>query len=367
MEKTERVKYFNVLKGIAIALVVAGHATAGFIHNYCYSYHLALFFCITGFLYNEKKYGMNPALFFGNKMKNNWGKYVIYTSLIGLLHFTIPIWGDINFIGDPWNSYILRNYVLNNMVMTNTESLCGAMWFIAPFIVSSGLLGLIVYAGNIVEKATSKKSFKHIVIISLTIICLLLGNERMLIKIKLGFRLDIALFVLPLLIIGYYANTYLKDFSKYLKFYIAIPCILITLYFCKKGFSNSLNGQGVEVKLFYFLACIGIYQSMYISKFLCKFSKVVSKIFAFLGKYTFEIMAFHFLVFKLIDVAWYIFTGDSNIDIITAFPHSYNIGFIYTILGCGLPAVVKWAFDTLIHLAKAKCRCSNTEVGSAVL
>ena len=278
-------------------------------HNYCYSYHLALFFCITGFLYNENKYGMNPALFFGNKMKSNWGKYVIYTSLIGLLHFTTHIWGKYNFIGGSWDFYTLRNYVLNNMVMTNTESLCGAMWFIAPFIVASGLLGIIVYAGNITYIATSNKMFKHTVIIVLTIICLLLGNERMIIKLKLGFRLDIALFVLPLLVMGYYANTYIKDFTKYLKFYIAIPCILITLYFCKKGFSNSLNGQGVELKLFYFLACIGIYQSMYISKFLCKFSKVVSGIFSFLGKYTFEIMAFHFLAFKLVDVAWCIFLG----------------------------------------------------------
>src|SRR5699024_10304057 len=102
------------------------------------------------------------------------------------------------------------------------------------------------------------------------------------------------------------------------------------------------------LKLFYFLACIGIYQSMYISKFLCKFSKVVSGIFSFLGKYTFEIMAFHFLAFKLVDVAWCIFLGESNIDIIKVFPHSYNIGIIYIILGCGLPAVGKWGFDILI-------------------
>ena len=43
MEKEERFLYFSALKGLAILLVVIGHATSGLVYNYCYSYHLALF------------------------------------------------------------------------------------------------------------------------------------------------------------------------------------------------------------------------------------------------------------------------------------------------------------------------------------
>lgn len=343
------VKYINILKGIAILLVVIGHAMDGIIHNYAYSYHLALFFFVTGVLYNEKKYGDNPALHFGNKVKNNWTKFVEYTSLIGLLHFVCVFLGKYNFIeGERWNFYIFRNYFVNNMVMDNTEPLCGAMWFVAPLIVSSGLLGVIVYAGNVIKKTFNQEVFKHMVIIFLSIVCLLLGRERILLKFTLGLRLDIALLVTPLLIGGYYIRTYIKDFRQYLKIYIAIPCFIITLYFCKKGFVNSLVDQNVEIKLFYLLSIIGIYQSMYFANFLCKYSKIISAIFSFIGRYTFEIMAFHFLVFKIIDVIWYIVIKDTNIQIISAFPHSYNIWWAYVILGSGLPALCKWLFDKVV-------------------
>lgn len=345
MEKEERFLYFSALKGLAILLVVIGHATSGLVYNYCYSYHLALFFTVTGFLYNEKKYGWNPALNFGNRVKSNWSKFVIYTSLIGLLHFFIPLFEKYNFIGGKWDLYTLRNYVLNNMVMTNTESLCGAMWFVAPLIVAAGLLGLIVYIGNIVQKNFNRQGIKHIIIVLLTILCLYLGYERIVIKLKLGFRLDISLFVMPLLTIGYYLNTYIRDFRKYLKAYIAIPCIVISFLLSKKGFTNSLNGQAVELKQFYLLAVLGIYQSMYIIKFICRSAKSVARVLGFLGKYTFEIMAFHFLIFKLCDIVWYIFTNDTRTDVFTAFPRFYNIWWLYIPLGCALPAIGKWLFD----------------------
>lgn len=345
----EKKQYFNVLKGIAIFLVVVGHTTGGFIKNYCYSYHLALFFFISGLLFNEKKYSNNIALYIGNKFKNNYIKYILYTSLMGLLHFTKAY----VMIGDRWSFYNYRNYILNNFVLNNTEALCGAMWFIPPFILASILLGIIVYIGNIVEKNTHISIAKHIVIVLLTIVCLLLGNERMVIKFTLGFRLDVALFVTPLLVIGYYVGTYIKNFTKYLKIYVAIPCFIITFYFCEIGFSNELVTQNVEIKLFYLLAIVGIYQSMYIANVICKFTKSISHIFSFLGRYTFEIMAFHFLVFKIVDIVCYIVRQDTDISVLSAFPYTYNVKWAHIIFGCALPAVCKWLLDRIVAKIKS--------------
>lgn len=356
MEKIEKINYFNVLKGIAIFLVVVGHATSGMIHEYTYSYHLALFFFITGFLYNEKKYGENPALNIGNKIKNNWGKFMMYTTLLGLLHFTGKFLGIYNLAGEKWNLYTFRNYILNNIVMNNTEALCGAMWFVAPLIVASGLLGLIVYWGIKAEKNTGIHSLKHIVIISITFICLLLGNERMVTKFQLNFRVDVALFVLPLLVAGYYINTYVRDFNKYLKWYVAVPCLILTFYLCNKEIQNVLAGQFVELWSFYLFSVIGIYQSMYFAKIICKFTKVIKVLFAFIGCYTFEIMAFHFLVFKMIDVICFVLHLDTDVSKLSAFPHTYNLSVIYIICGCFAPAICKYGYDfeksKIIYLLK---------------
>lgn len=353
-ELMDKRHYFNVLKGFAIFLVVVGHATGGLVHEYAYSYHLALFFFISGFLYNENKYGNNPALNIGNKIKNNWSKFVIYTGLIGLLHFV----GNINtsfpyiFGGvEAWDLSSYRNYFLNNMVMNNTEALCGAMWFVAPLIVVSGLMGLIIYLGNRMGEITGKSWAKHATIVFLTLICLYLGNERMNMKFQLQMRLDVALFVLPLLIIAYYINTYIKNYLSYLRWYIAIPCFCLTVFMCSKQIQNVLAGQFVELKTFYAFSLIGIYQSMCLAKILCDEKKVGKNIitifFDFIGKYTFEIMAFHFVVFKVIDAVWYKCKGEVDTSVLTVFPHSYNLWPIYILLGCLLPAVISVGIERI--------------------
>ena len=73
---------------------------------------------------------------------------------------------------------------------------------------------------------------------------------------------------------------------------------------------------------------------------------------AFLGKYTYEIMAFHFLSFKIVDVIWYMVSGESNIEILASFPVSYHFDGIYIVVGCALPAFGKVLFDKVVNRAK---------------
>lgn len=347
MEMKREREYFNIVKGIAIILVVIGHATNDLLHTYAYTYHLALFFFISGILYNEQKYGNNPALNIGTKIKNNWGKYVIYASLIGLLHFTGKFLGIANILGGKWNLSEYRNYFLNIILMNNTEAVCGAMWFVAPLIIASGFLGLIVYWGNLAKKNFDSDVLKNIVIIVLTILCFLLGNERMELKFQLQFRLDVALYVVPLLVIGYYIRSCLNDYKRFLKWYVAIPMLGISLYFSKIGYQNSIVSQDVKPIGYYFLGLIGIYQSFYFAMFICKHTKKISEFFSFIGKYTFEIMCFHFLVFKTLDFVFYAINGDKDVTILSAFPHTYNLSYIYVFFGCLLPAIFKSFLDNI--------------------
>ena len=64
MYKNDR-QYWNITKGIGICLVVLGHVCSD-ISNYIYLFHLPLFFFVSGFLYNEKKYGDDPFLNLSN-------------------------------------------------------------------------------------------------------------------------------------------------------------------------------------------------------------------------------------------------------------------------------------------------------------
>lgn len=49
----ERDKRWDTVKGILILLVVAGHYKEGFLHNLIFSFHMPLFFAVSGYMYKE--------------------------------------------------------------------------------------------------------------------------------------------------------------------------------------------------------------------------------------------------------------------------------------------------------------------------
>lgn len=53
----ERVRYIDIAKGIGILLVIIGHTFPGsYVQRVCYSFHMPLFFFISGLCYNHSKY-----------------------------------------------------------------------------------------------------------------------------------------------------------------------------------------------------------------------------------------------------------------------------------------------------------------------
>lgn len=64
-QKKARSLYWDIVKGWGIIAIVLGH-TGYFAGAFVYLFHLALFFFITGYFYNETKYGDTPFLYFGS-------------------------------------------------------------------------------------------------------------------------------------------------------------------------------------------------------------------------------------------------------------------------------------------------------------
>ena len=86
MEVNKRELFWDILKGYGIISIVLGHCYNAVVGPYVYSYHLALFFFVSAYFYSEKKYGDNPFAYVGNMFKNNWVKYVFYSTILVLLH-----------------------------------------------------------------------------------------------------------------------------------------------------------------------------------------------------------------------------------------------------------------------------------------
>lgn len=96
---------------------------------------------------------------------------------------------------------------------------------------------------------------------------------------------------------------------------------------------------------YFFLAFLGIYCCLYLALLLEK-TKKIGQFFALWGKHSFDIMALHFLVFKLID-GIYGRVFHYPIEYYSAFPHSFGklLWPVYVLLGTSLPALAAHVWE----------------------
>ena len=100
--------------------------------------------------------------------------------------------------------------------------------------------------------------------------------------------------------------------------------------------------------LFYPISIIGIYFVLSLSD-LSERIRPLAKVLAFLGRHSFDIMAIHFTLFKLIDFAYARFILKEIPETLSNFPVSfrYEMGPFYILIGLFLPALIGWYIDRI--------------------
>ena len=86
-------------------------------------------------------------------------------------------------------------------------------------------------------------------------------------------------------------------------------------------------------------------------------SQLIKLKFDIIGNYSFEIMAFHFLVIKVID---FIYASINGINVYNTFPSAFpELWPLYIVLGCTIPAFTFYFFDCMIKRHSKKEKESN--------
>lgn len=333
--------FWNILKGIGILSVVIGHSFA-FLGPFVYLYHLPLFFFIGGYLYKEEKYGDNPMSFFISKVRSNWKRYAIYCTIIILFH---------NFIYG--NKYHLQEFlysICQSFFFVSPESLVASLWFVEIFIIASTIFGIIVYFSRKLINYLNieyKETLKSILIVVFSLAFGFLGYYFMQRGLQIYNGAQKAFLIVPFFTVGYLVKKYIRDLNKILRIYIFIHCLIILIYF---SFYHVIYIDLAYEKIgniggYYLLAIVGIYFCLYLSKI---FSKLIciKDLFNNLGKYSFEIMAFHLLVFRLIDLVYFNFNRFDDYSLVNNFPYSFSeLWPVYIVLGTCLPAMCFYLID----------------------
>lgn len=347
--QTEQVQYWNIVKGMGIILVVAGHACGSSegtpVSNYIYLFHLPLFFFVSGYLYNEEKYGDNPYANIAARLKSSWIKYVfIYWGLI-LFH---NIFLRLQMLEENAVFYSRTDMLraMSNAVLgMGREMMGGTLWFVPTVVMASSLLGMIVWLSRtfrLFRCGKWKYLFQGVMILG----CAVAGYVLELRAIDLAAHIQIVLIVMPFLWIGYLVRKGPVDLKRALRPVVAVISAIILL-FVNPIYTLDLVFF-IVYPFMYIIAFLGIYMCLTAASLVQRL-KGFRDIIALYGRASFWIMFLHFPVIKVFDWIYTMLYNDGNMEQYRVLPVAYTYLWpVYLLLGLLIPIILYLAGSSIL-------------------
>lgn len=168
--KVNRVEWIDIAKGIAIIFMVMGHTSIpSFLSKYIWSFHMPLFFFMSGLMYNQQRYN-NFSTLLKKRMRTLFVPYWIFTIIV-FIGYTGTTYQNAEELYLGWKGY--------------------ALWFM-PVLFFSNLLFYYI--------AKLRSNLKLILLACLTAS---FGYILFLCGVHLPFKIEVVPFALFFLIIGY--------------------------------------------------------------------------------------------------------------------------------------------------------------------
>lgn len=273
LEQTKRIEALDVAKGIGIILVMIGHMTSSYLYNWIYSFHIPLFFILSGICFKNTKYTSFLA----------FARQRIKTLAIPTLTLYLIILSIEKIIG-------LKGYdLLQQLKGVHPDYL----WFL-----------ITLFFSELFYYPLAKLSvLQRIVILSFSA---LLGVFFARNNITVFFDLTNVFFCTALYGLGNLVSPYIPSVLEFVKkrnkrivfasttLFFAIPLLLVIIY--NESFNLSVN-QIPEHTILYTLSAVGCSFAVIILSTTIPFQNILK----FLGTNTLALLAFHPLISKL---AW---------------------------------------------------------------
>lgn len=293
----------NVLKALAIMLIVSGHLEFSLIPMFPpFSFHLALFFFISGYLFKDK-YIENICDFITKKAKRLLLPYFLYTGFYLVITIIIAkLTGK--FWGMPVN---IKNYTITPFLNGHELDLSCPLWFVPQLFIS--LIFFLFLFKKLKELRTNKYlniGFFFVLAVLATSLTPFRYDEFMLVVIR-------TLFSLFFIYSGYFYKNYVEEKINIFN-YKWLFCILIVqslLWLTNKDYTPQ-DGVGLSYVLVWgefddvlipvLTSLTGIWAAMFLVDKLYLYIKD-NRFFYQMGKNTYHIMANHVFIMYLITCA----------------------------------------------------------------
>ena len=284
--ESSRLKWADIAKGIGIVLVVWGHSSLPFeFRKWVYSFHMPLFFILSGYFYKSQKYGFTD--FFLRKLR---------TLIIPYFFFGLLSWFLLSFI----NSSEFSPHTLNGFLISGAGN--EPIWFLFTLFLVSIIHFLLDYILSFI-KNKRKRLYAWIFVC----FCCLLFSHLLIIEFN------------------YYPPYHMNTVPHFLFFYIlgwlkfvedrnCSWCLLLSMLIIDLILEHNLPyGIGTSENLYYWLlsyvlAFVGSSLVIGFSKKLaCAVRPSVSKIVdvvAFLGRNSIIVLGLHHVLVQIIKLVF---------------------------------------------------------------
>lgn len=299
--RESRDEIWDVLKGIGIFAVVLGHSGCpDFLRQFVYAFHMPLFFIISG-LFIKSVYFEKKRLFIKKRVCSLYVPYVKWTIIFILLHDVFfelnvinPFYG---YMGNASRWYSIYDIFYQILVavttMNNAEHLLGAFWFIKSLFVASVLF---IFLGSLFFRNNRLSPTFLLLVLLLCFFNLIVMDNKYVLYIEERFIGHFELFGLFFVSLGFSIQSYIHVVKGWKKTVVCGLIMIIVSFFCPVAMGPKVQNIAI-LPVSAICGCVLFYN---IALIITKKRTILCMIFREMGKNSFYILLFHFLLFKLV-------------------------------------------------------------------
>ncbi len=329
--KNDRVEWVDITRGIGILLMVIGHA--GNIPNikiWIYSFHMPLFFILSGYIYGKYKSNKytNSGLFGLFKLlKKNIKSYLVPYVFLFIVNFIIQSFFEfikfgLEYFKNGGNTY---RYLIKGLLYSYDTDYpnCDPLWFLTCLFITYIFLWIILELNTNVQR--------------LICVCFYIITSILVVRVEIYYNLDelpwhidVALVAAVFMYVGTLLVRYEEIIQKRVTRIILIGILFVgSVFGYINGKVNMVKNQYNSLALFLISSVFICFSLIFLIKMYSHKNGIVTRVVVFWGKNTLIFMGFNYF-FNL--VLRQVFARISMVDSII---YSF-VDVIITMTGCTL-------------------------------
>lgn len=223
----QRIEWLDMAKGYGMIFVILGHLNLGVFESWIFTFHMPLFFFLSGYVFSEKE---NFKIFIKSKCKSIVLPYIFLGIPALLFDGTLNyIQGEYN-INDCWNNVV--KFIIQRRMWT--------FWFLACLF----FLNIFFYIAKKILKTNPQMGIFAIFTVCLGLIYYKVGG------VALPWNIDVCLMAYPFYLVGYLYKNNKECVDKYLddrKTSVCLFMILLLINIICGYFAYKISGSMLDM------------------------------------------------------------------------------------------------------------------------